>query len=132
MKSSSLLLAGLLLTTVSLAEPGQDASPWPQFRGPDGQGHSTLPLPTTWAEDKNVAWKTPLPGKGWSSPVVAGGKAWVTTAVTAAGGGGTSLRFLGVDLKTGKLAQDVELFNIAPAQRPSTSSIGCPPGHTCR
>lgn len=113
MKSYSLLLAGLLLTTVSLAEPGKDASSWPQFRGPGGQGHSAIPLPLTWAEDKNVAWKTPIPGKGWSSPVVAGGKAWVTTAVTAAGGGGASLRLLGVDLKTGKVDQNVELFSIA-------------------
>jgi hypothetical protein len=46
---------------------------WPQFRGPDGQGHSTEPgLPLTWSETENVAWRTPIDGLGWSSPVVRG------------------------------------------------------------
>ena len=45
--------------------------PWPQFRGPDGQGHSVAKnIPTEWSETKNIAWKMPVPGEGYSSPVI--------------------------------------------------------------
>ena len=41
---------------------------WPQFRGPDGDGHSdSQGLPLTWSETKNVRWKTAIHGKAWSS-----------------------------------------------------------------
>ena len=44
------------------------AAEWPQWRGPDGEGHAVVTnLPVTWSESQNVAWKTPLPGRGWSS-----------------------------------------------------------------
>ena len=60
---------------------GQDWS-WPQFRGPDGQGHAGVrDLPLHWSESKNVAWKTPLEGRAWSSPVIENGIIWVTTAI---------------------------------------------------
>ena len=56
-------------------------STWPEFRGPGGQGISTEKnLPLTWSESENIRWKTPIPGFGWSSPVVAEGKIWLTTA----------------------------------------------------
>ncbi|MCF6287556.1 MAG: hypothetical protein L3K26_20600, partial [Candidatus Hydrogenedentes bacterium] len=52
------------------------ATPWPDFRGPFGDGHvravddaAPVNLPTVWSETENVAWKTPIPHKGWSSPV---------------------------------------------------------------
>ena len=49
------------------------AEDWPAFRGPTGQGHSTeRGLPLEWGESRNVRWTTPVPGLGWSSPVVAG------------------------------------------------------------
>ncbi len=55
---------------------------WPQFRGPLGEGHADVDrLPLTWSETEHVAWKTPLPGRGWSSPVVGDGMVWMTTAV---------------------------------------------------
>ena len=55
--------------------PPISADPWPQWRGPAGQGHAEAAhdLPVTWSETENVRWKTPLPGRGWSSPVVGGG-----------------------------------------------------------
>jgi hypothetical protein len=49
------------------------AADWPEFRGPDKQGHtSAVGLPTEWSPNfsKNVLWKAALPGIGWSSPVV--------------------------------------------------------------
>ena len=53
---------------------------WKQWRGPGGQGHAYANLPTTWSETKNVTWRTPIPGKGWSSPVIEGDQIWLTTA----------------------------------------------------
>ncbi|MCA9138264.1 MAG: PQQ-binding-like beta-propeller repeat protein [Planctomycetales bacterium] len=57
-------------------------SPWPQFRGPNGDGivfDQSVPL--KFGEKENLVWKTNLPGKAWSSPVVADGVIWATTAV---------------------------------------------------
>ena len=54
----------------------------PQWRGPDGQGHAVATnLPVTWSETTNVAWKTAVPGRGWSSPIIAGSQVWLTTAI---------------------------------------------------
>jgi len=90
------------------------AQDWPAFRGPDGQGHSTEQrVPLEWDESRNVAWKTPLAGLGWSSPVVAGGKVWLTTAVEQRG---ISLRLLGFDVATGREAVNVEVFRIAASR----------------
>ena len=55
---------------------------WPQFRGADSRGVSAnVDLPDTWSTTENIAWKTDLPGKGWSSPVVWGNRIFVTTVV---------------------------------------------------
>ncbi len=58
------------------------AENFPQWRGPDGQGHAIASgLPQTWSETENVAWKTKIPGRGWSSPVIEGRQVWLTTAL---------------------------------------------------
>ena len=89
------------------------AGDWPQFRGPTGQGHAPDgAVPLTWSETENVAWKAPVPGRGWSSPVIAGGLAWLTTAVTDRETG-TSLRLLAYDADTGNLEMDTEVFAIS-------------------
>ncbi|MYI75454.1 MAG: PQQ-binding-like beta-propeller repeat protein, partial [Acidobacteria bacterium] len=56
---------------------------WPQFRGPDGTSvvADDPRLPETWSATENVAWKTPVPGLGWSSPIVWGDKVFITTVV---------------------------------------------------
>ncbi|NND98034.1 MAG: PQQ-binding-like beta-propeller repeat protein [Pirellulaceae bacterium] len=53
---------------------------WPRFRGTAGSGVATDSdaLPTTWSPTANVAWTTPLPGPGASSPIIVGGKVFVT------------------------------------------------------
>src|ERR1700676_32025 len=59
------------------------AADWPHFRGPTANGVvEESRLPADWGKDKNIRWKTPIPGVGWSSPVVWGDKVFVTTAVT--------------------------------------------------
>lgn len=87
------------------------ADDWPEFRGPAGQGHAPdAPVPLEWSETHNVAWKTPIPGLGWSSPVIAAGRLWITTAVVDADEG-SSLRLLAYDVATGANALDVEVFD---------------------
>ena len=113
------LLTGLFCVLSSLQPPTSNLQPptsnlqpptsdlhgavtdWPQFRGPDGQGHSSeRGLPLEWSETKNVAWKVPVQGRGWSSPVVAGERVWLTTATPARRD--TSLRLMAFDLDTGR------------------------------
>jgi outer membrane protein assembly factor BamB len=57
------------------------AGDWPQFRGPAGGVADGTP-PAEWGADKNVRWKTEIPGVGWSSPVVVGGKVFLTAATS--------------------------------------------------
>jgi outer membrane protein assembly factor BamB len=71
-------------------------------------------LPLEWSEAKNVAWKTAVPGLGWSSPVVADGRVWLTTAVEQ---GGISLRVLAFDVATGREVVNVEAFKIPSYRR---------------
>ncbi|HZN07526.1 MAG TPA: PQQ-binding-like beta-propeller repeat protein [Pyrinomonadaceae bacterium] len=86
---------------------------WPQFRGPTGQGVSEEKgLPLTWSETKNVRWKVAIPGRGWSSPVVQGERIWLTTATEE----GKSLRAIAVDLNTGAIIQNVEVFRLKSAR----------------
>jgi outer membrane protein assembly factor BamB len=88
------------------------AQSWPEFRGPGGQGHSSdADVPLEWSESKNVAWKVPVPGAGWSSPVIANGRVWLTTAVA---GRETSLRALAFDMASGKELVNVEVFRTRP------------------
>jgi outer membrane protein assembly factor BamB len=91
------------------AAAGADA--WPEFRGLTGQGHSSAKnLPVQWGKDRNVAWRQAIPGTGWSSPVVADGRVFLTTAVPRARDNGQSLRALCLDAATGKILWDREVF----------------------
>ena len=67
-------------TLLSLALALNAQADWKQWRGPAGQGHANAKLPTEWSETKNVKWRTPVPGKGWSSPVIEGNQIWMTTS----------------------------------------------------
>ncbi len=102
-----LLLLALLSGGSGRAE---DAAPvrWPQFRGPTGQGITTTKgLPLHWGEQDNVAWKTPLPGEGHSSPVVWDSQIWVTNAAS----GGRSLGAICVDRDSGRILHEVSVFS---------------------
>ncbi len=117
-----------------LALPLPAAADWPQFRGPTGQGLSDAKdPPTEWGPDRNVAWKVEVPGKGWSSPVVAGGRVYLTTAVPQGQGRSAdqSLRALCLDAKTGKTLWDKEVFRqdgkTAPPIHPKNSHASATP-----
>lgn len=80
-QSTALLTAlGLMLLLPATQTSAQEN--WPRFRGPDGLGVATNDaLPEAWSAAENVAWKTDIPGKGWSSPIVWGNRVFLTTAV---------------------------------------------------
>jgi len=64
------------------ALPAHAETNWPQFRGPGSKGVATGDgLPDRWSATENVAWKTDLPGRGWSSPIVWGNRVFLTTVV---------------------------------------------------
>jgi len=77
-----LILASLNTSVLSSESAGESAGPWPQFRGPDGLGVSNEPnLPAVWSNTgDNIRWKTKIPGRGNSSPVVSNNRVIVTTA----------------------------------------------------
>lgn len=105
---------------------------WPQFRGPYAAGVADDPrLPDTWSKTENVAWKTDIPGTGWSSPVVWGDNIFVTSVISkeAKEAPKKGLYFGGerkaaldehrwvvyaVDWKTGKIRWEREVYKGAP------------------
>jgi len=83
---------------------------WTEFRGPAGTGHSdSSGLPREWSETKDVAWKTAIHGRGWSSPVVLGNQVWLTTATRD----GRELSVLALDRDSGRVIHDIKLFQVA-------------------
>jgi outer membrane protein assembly factor BamB len=110
-----LLVLLLIAGAVALVQ----AEDWPQFRGPTGQGHATeRGLPLEWSESKNIVWKTAVPGLGWSSPTVAGGRVWLTTVVESKERRGrlsASLRALAFDVNSGRELVNVEVFRLDDA-----------------
>ena len=104
----------LLLVGVRIAAAGEN---WTEFRGPTGQGHSTaVGLPLRWNETSNVRWKTEIPGRGWSSPIVWNGRVYLTTAVPGADGK-ESLRTLCLDASSGQILWNVEVFPLEDGPR---------------
>lgn len=99
-------VVGAVLVLVMWGAPAL-AENWPQFRGPTGQGLSTeTNLPLEWSATENVAWKTLIPGDGWSSPVV-----WDNHVfVTAARDKGTTCHVVALDRDSGKVLWDVPVF----------------------
>jgi len=109
---------------------------WWGFRGPGGNGVlESKALPIEWSDTKNVAWKAEIPGKGHSSPIVVGGRVFLTTAVegesipgkkavkhvlggetfvhpqTASEDKRVALHALGVDAASGKILWDHKVYD---------------------
>lgn len=77
--SISLGVAFCLTGAVAVA-----SADWPQWRGPGAAGVAQGSYPDRWSATDRIAWKTPIPGRGHSSPVVSGAKLFVTTAIQGA------------------------------------------------
>lgn len=78
----SVSLATAIVITLSSSFSTASASDWGQFRGPEGNGVNTkAKLPVTWGE-ADIRWTADVPGGGWSAPIQAGNKIFLTTAVS--------------------------------------------------
>lgn len=119
MKQFCLVPIVLALTSVAHATEA-----WPEFRGPTGDGHvQGSRLPTKWSETENVLWKSKLPGRGWSTPVIVGERIWMTSATDD----GHELTVLSVSRKTGAILQQQKLFDVdAPEPRNKMNSYASP------
>jgi outer membrane protein assembly factor BamB len=118
MKHAAYFLALFLLVAGAV-----NADNWPQFRGPNTQGHSVeANLPLKWSATENVAWKTALPGEAWSSPIVWGDHIFVTTTMDA----GTSCRVIALQRKTGAILWDKEVFKQTTRRKEGRNSYATP------
>ena len=119
-----------LLTLIAVACGGAMAqADWPEFRGPWGDGRAAAPgdtkligLPLQWSETNNVKWKTEIPFRGWSTPVVLGGQVWLTTATVE----GHDFYAIGVDADTGRIRFNEKVFhNDNPEPLGNGASMNC-------
>jgi outer membrane protein assembly factor BamB len=107
----TLIGAGMVCAGVVWAQGGSPAPAdlWPQWRGPEGRAigqHAAYP--EVWSDTDHVAWKTPIPGRGHSSPVVWGDRIFLTTSIEggAAPGDHKPPVHLGWDMKPGYVHPD--------------------------
>ena len=86
MKRSFLFGAGILgLTLAAAPSPPPDFDDqWPNWRGPDNTGMARTGAPVRWSTTENVKWKTAIPGKGHSTPIIWEDRIYLTTAIPAA------------------------------------------------
>ncbi len=99
------------------------AENWPQFRGPTGQGVSTeTNVPLEWNQSTNIAWKTPIPGEAWSSPIVWGDHVFVTTATD----GGKACHVLALSRQSGEVLWDRQVFTQTPRKKEGRNSYATP------
>jgi outer membrane protein assembly factor BamB len=99
------------------------AENWARFRGPNGQGISSeMDLPVEWNEGDNVAWKTSIPGNGWSSPIVYDQHVFLTTATEE----GTSCRVICVRRDDGRIAWNTEVHRQVPGRKRRQNSYATP------
>ncbi|HEY0549798.1 MAG TPA: PQQ-binding-like beta-propeller repeat protein [Verrucomicrobiae bacterium] len=107
-------LSAFVLTLVLwLGFATAQSADWPQFRGPDGQGHAVVRgIPTEWGRT-NIVWQVEVPGNGWSSPILQRDRIFLTTA-TPADGDKQSLGVFCFDTHSGKTLWSTELFSAVP------------------
>jgi outer membrane protein assembly factor BamB len=114
---TGLFLASILLTGIVRSED------WPWFRGPGRQGISQeKEVPTQWSPTSNILWKTPIPGEGWSSPILFEDRVFVTTALED----GSSLHMLCLDRRSGKVVWDKEIIRQKAGHRQPNNSYATP------
>ena len=109
----ALALIGLVALTLASPLRGRGLAAVPR---PDRSGtfDASVACRSSGASRGTCVWKTPVPGVGWSSPVVAGGRVWLTTAID--GPRRSSLRALAFDVETGREVVNVEVFRLRSAE----------------
>lgn len=110
------------LLGIPITAPATDN--WPSYRGPGDQGDAgPAKIPVEWGEDRNVAWKLPIKGKAWSSPVVWDDRVWVTNTPPE----GTRGSVICINKANGRKLYEKKLFiNPAPQYCHPFNSYGSP------
>jgi outer membrane protein assembly factor BamB len=100
---------------------------WPDFRGPWCDGRAVAPgqtntigLPLHWSDSENVKWKTLIPFRGWSSPVILGSQIWLTTATLD----GHDFFAICVDKDSGKILFNQRIFH-CDTPEPLGNNLNC-------
>jgi outer membrane protein assembly factor BamB len=96
---------------------------WRQFRGTDSTGHAAGGAPAELGAGKNVAWKAALPGRGLSSPIVVGGRVFVTASE---GPKQDRLQVLAFDAGSGKRLWRRSLWATGPTDSHPKTSMAAP------
>ena len=124
-KNQYLTIAALaVLTGTTFICTPSIAESWTTFRGPtrDGIADSKADPPIEWSENKNIRFRTELPGEGWSTPVLADGRVYMSAAIEIAGGSKKNKLFklclLVVDANSGKLLATHRLFDEMGGPKP--------------
>lgn len=112
-----------LVAAATLASGVCEADNWPRFRGPTGQGVVAEPdMPLRWGETENVAWKTPIPGVGWSSPVVWDDHIFLTSTTDD----GHTCHVVCIDKQSGDVLWDNVVFEQQPKHMRAQNSHASP------
>ena len=99
------------------------AENWMRFRGPTGQGLSNeTNLPVTWSATESVKWKTSLPGKGWSSPIVYEDLIFLTASTEE----GVSCQVICLNRKDGSVNWTTEVHRQKPGPMRKQNSYATP------
>ncbi len=116
-------LSACVLVSVSLTLFAAEPSPsdgkhgpafWAQWRGPSGQGVSEdTRVPLSWSDTENLLWKTKLPGKGNSTPIIWGERIFLTSSSPS----GKERFVLCVSTRDGKLLWQQTATPNAPAEK---------------
>ena len=127
-------LCSLLLACSVCTVPAGAQENWTEFRGPNGSGLAIRSQPPVhWHEaqtekaqgdrNRNIVWKRPIHGRGWSSPVISRGRIWMTTATED----GKKMSVVCVDAASGEIIHDRLVFtNENPREIDVTNSYASP------
>jgi len=86
---------------------------WLSYRGAHDNGHSEARnIPVHWSDSTHIAWKTAIPGRGWSTPVILNKQIWLTTSSAD----GTEFRALCLDERTGSVIYNIKVFGASEPQ----------------
>lgn len=117
----AILVTSLCLTIPAMLVAGDN---WPQFRGPNAAGNSPeRNLPEKFGPNENIRWKTPLPGRGLSCPVIANGKVFLTAN---SGMDQNRLHVLALDLASGKQLWERQFWATGQTLCHEMTCMACP------
>jgi outer membrane protein assembly factor BamB len=112
-------IVALFLATWFWTTLGTASQNWPQFRGPQADGHADAKgLPLHWSDTENIVWKTPIHDSGWSSPVIWNDAIWLTTATSD----GHQEFAVCLDRASGKVIHDVKVFDTQKPEHVATTN----------